>query len=62
MRHGAKVKKYTCSHEGCTSHAKTGGLCIRHGERKVCSHEGCSKYAEKGGVCRSHGANKIVGD
>jgi len=28
-RHGAKVK--LCSSEGCTNHAKNGGVCVRHG-------------------------------
>ena len=25
-----KVKKYTCSHEGCTHQVQTGGVCSRH--------------------------------
>ena len=55
MRHGAKRKH--CSHEGCTSFVKKGGVCIRHGaEVKKCSNEGCAKRARKGGVCKTHGA------
>ena len=40
MRHGAQVKR--CSSDGCTSHAKKGGVCIRHGakvESKRCSRK-----------------------
>ena len=30
-RHGAKRYKYTCAHEGCTNHARTGGVSVpRH--------------------------------
>ena len=59
MRHGARVKKYTCSHEVCSNQSVKGGVCIRHGaEKKICSHEGCTKYAQVGGVCRRHGAKR----
>jgi hypothetical protein len=43
IKHGAKVKKYTCSHEGCTNYARRGGVCVRHGAKvKLCRHEGCT--------------------
>eukprot|EP00986_Skeletonema_menzelii_P018517 scaffold26652_cov151-Skeletonema_menzelii.AAC.11 len=32
VRHGSKVKR--CSSEGCTSYAKKGGVCVRHGAVK----------------------------
>jgi len=57
-----RVKKgrgWECSHEGCTSHAKKGGVCVKHGAkitRKNCSREGCTKLAARGGVCIRHGA------
>ena len=52
-------KKYQkkCMNEGCTNHAKRGGLCIRHGAKvKRCSSEGCTNTAQNGGVCMRHGA------
>jgi hypothetical protein len=32
-RHGAQVKR--CSNPGCTNHIVKGGVCTRHGGRKV---------------------------
>ena len=47
----------TCSHEGCTNHARKGGVCMRHGALvKTCSHEGCINGTIKGGICWKHGA------
>eukprot|EP00984_Skeletonema_dohrnii_P002766 scaffold955_cov79-Skeletonema_dohrnii-CCMP3373.AAC.8 len=55
-----RVKK-RCSVEGCTNHAKNGGVCIKHGaEVKLCSVEGCTNYAKKGGLCIRHGAKVEV--
>jgi hypothetical protein len=46
-----------CSHEGCTSQFRAGGLCSRHGaQQKSCSMEGCKSQAQKEGVCVTHGA------
>jgi hypothetical protein len=60
VTHGAKVKFYQCSHEGCTSLARNGGVCKKHGAKvKLCSQERCNNQAVKGGVCRRHGANKL---
>jgi len=50
-------KRKTCSVDGCTSLAKKGGVCWRHGAKeKFCSHEGCTNQARQGGVCITHGA------
>ena len=59
MRHGAIVKVILCKYEGCTNHAKQGGVCFKHGakvKRKQCSSEGCTNKVVRGGVCRRHGA------
>jgi len=48
-----------CSGEGCTSVARKGGVCMKHGAVvtiKTCKHEGCTSIAQKGGVCVKHGA------
>jgi len=48
-----------CSGEGCTSVARKGGVCMKHGAVvtiTTCSHEGCTSNAQKGGVCVKHGA------
>jgi len=46
-----------CSITGCTSNAKIGGICCKHGAKtKRCSHNGCTNQVVKGGVCRRHGA------
>eukprot|EP00577_Skeletonema_sp_RCC1716_P000343 CAMPEP_0113432174 /NCGR_PEP_ID=MMETSP0013_2-20120614/34015_1 /TAXON_ID=2843 ORGANISM="Skeletonema costatum, Strain 1716" /NCGR_SAMPLE_ID=MMETSP0013_2 /ASSEMBLY_ACC=CAM_ASM_000158 /LENGTH=94 /DNA_ID=CAMNT_0000321291 /DNA_START=32 /DNA_END=313 /DNA_ORIENTATION=+ /assembly_acc=CAM_ASM_000158 len=54
-----KRYRYECSAEGCTNHAKKGGVCSRHGakvEAKLCSVDDCTNYAKRGGVCWRHGA------
>ncbi len=59
IKHGAKHKRF--SRDGCTSIAKKGGLCIRHGakeKRKRCISDGCTNQVVKGGVCMRHGAKK----
>lgn len=52
--------RYLCSSNGCTSYAKRGGVCYKHGakvKRKMCSHIGCNSGARgKEGVCTRHGA------
>ena len=54
---GTKKYIYICSHDGCNSHAKVGGVCIKHGAQiKRCSHNNCTKQAQIGGVCVRHGA------
>ena len=62
-----KTKK-TCSHKGCTSYARKGGVCVTNGAKVKrcsfegctnqvrCSFEGCASSAQKGGVCWRHGA------
>ena len=53
---GKRARKI-CSHEGCTTQARKGGICIKHGaEQKRCSHYGCANAALNRGVCISHGA------
>jgi len=62
-RHGAKVKKYICSSEGCTNQVINGGVCIRHGakvKKYICSSEGCPNVVIKGEVCMRHGGKKKV--
>ena len=55
-----KKKVKECSSEGCTNHAKRGGVCRRHGAKeKQCSSEGCKNIAKKGGVCWRHGAKDL---
>ncbi len=57
-------RKYTyeCSAGGCTNNVQNGGVCIRHGARKLkrrlCSSKGCTSIAKKGGVCYRHGAKR----
>ena len=61
---GMKHKGYNLySHEGCTSKAKVGGVCIKHGavvKSKTCKEEGCTNIVVQGGVCTKHGANRTV--
>ena len=48
-----------CSTEGCTSLARNGGLCLRHGARRTrgtCSHKGCANLVQNLGLCFKHGA------
>eukprot|EP00985_Skeletonema_marinoi_P001037 scaffold430_cov73-Skeletonema_marinoi.AAC.1 len=54
-----KRYRYECSAEGCTNHAKKGGVCSRHGakvEAKLCSVDDCNNISRAGGVCWRHGA------
>jgi hypothetical protein len=60
IKHGAKVKQ--CSNEGCTNHAKKGGVCVKHGatqKRKECSIEGCTNQANGRGMCNRHKRNVL---
>ena len=57
----ADWRKYAkiCSANGCTTLARKGQKCIRHGAtwtKKRCSSEGCTNQARRGGVCARHGA------
>jgi hypothetical protein len=49
-----------CSQDGCTNALVKGGVCIKHGAkkiRKICSYDGCTNNARgKDGVCIRHGA------
>eukprot|EP00984_Skeletonema_dohrnii_P031239 scaffold23483_cov118-Skeletonema_dohrnii-CCMP3373.AAC.2 len=45
-----------CSAHSCTTKARIGGLCCRHGGKKLCSKRGCTNMATIGGVCITHGA------
>ena len=59
IKHGAKVKVYVCSYEGCTNRAIQGGVCMRHGAKvKLCSSEGCTNQVQRRGVCWRHGAKE----
>ena len=58
MKHGAKVKRYECSADGCTKYVVNGGVCVRHGAKvKLCSSERCTNIVVNGGVCIRHGAS-----
>ncbi len=53
-------KKYRklCSVDECTSYARSGGVCVKHGakatQRKLCTIEGCMTQARNGGLCQKH--------
>jgi hypothetical protein len=51
VRHGANVS--LCNIEACTTRAKKGGVCIRHGAKKRSNvaAKACTNHAVKGGVC-----------
>ena len=55
-----KVKKVRvrkeCEREGCTTPAKSRGLCRKHGGGKRCTEPDCDKAAGRGGKCSGHGA------
>jgi hypothetical protein len=54
-----KRARKKCRHEGCTNHAKVGGVCIKHVAKvKTCRHGGCANKIVKGGVCVKHGAKR----
>ena len=36
--------------------AKKGGVCIKHGGKRLCKTEGCTNQAQARGVCINHGA------
>ena len=53
--------KLCSSSEGCTNHAKVGGVHRKRTGakvqcRKICSADGCTKQAQNGGKCIKHGA------
>ena len=51
-----KRQKPECSHPYCESIAQRGGLCRKHGVKRICSAEGCWRQIQQGGVCIFHGA------
>eukprot|EP00985_Skeletonema_marinoi_P010704 scaffold5026_cov215-Skeletonema_marinoi.AAC.3 len=52
-----KRTRKICSIESCTSQARNGGLCQRHGAKvSLCTFDGCSNQVINGGVCIRHGA------
>ena len=55
MRHGAKLKRKQCKHEGCTNIVVNGGVCIRHGAKKEIY---LTNRVVKGGVCIKHGSKR----
>eukprot|EP00984_Skeletonema_dohrnii_P034407 scaffold33550_cov114-Skeletonema_dohrnii-CCMP3373.AAC.2 len=61
IRHGAQIKLWLCSSEGCTNLDLVidGGVFTRHGAKvKQCNSKGCTNLAkcECGGLCIRHGA------
>ena len=57
-----KRKQYTkeCEREGCTTLARSRGLCKKHGGGKRCSEPDCDKAAVKGEWCSGHGGNALT--
>jgi hypothetical protein len=53
-------KREECEREGCTTGARSRGLCRKHGGGKRCSEPDCEKAAQKGGWCSGHGANVLM--
>ncbi|OQR80642.1 hypothetical protein THRCLA_23446 [Thraustotheca clavata] len=51
-----KLKK--CIVHGCTSGARSKGLCKAHGGGKRCGREGCNLSDQGGGFCIRHGGGK----
>jgi hypothetical protein len=51
--------KQICSADGCTTFARSGGVCVKHGAKKLCSIEGCKTQARYGGLCQKH-SNAVV--
>ncbi|KAH9099470.1 hypothetical protein Ae201684P_018485 [Aphanomyces euteiches] len=44
-----------CRFFGCSSYARNGGLCTRHGGGRKCVMENCKTPSQTGGLCRIHG-------
>ncbi|OQR95236.1 hypothetical protein ACHHYP_00166 [Achlya hypogyna] len=44
-----------CRVASCTSYARNGGCCTRHGGGRKCLMENCSTPSQTGGLCRLHG-------
>ena len=53
------AQPHICTREGCTSHSKARGLCIKHGAYGTCKTIGCSTNAQARGLCTKHGAKGI---
>ena len=51
------VPTCSCSIGGYKNSAPgVGGMCIKHGGKRICSQEGCDRTVQNRGVCISHGA------
>ena len=48
-------KRKECERDGCTTPAKSRGLCGKHGGGTRCTEPDCDKAAVKGGKCSGHG-------
>ncbi|KAH9099762.1 hypothetical protein Ae201684P_018772 [Aphanomyces euteiches] len=44
-----------CRFYGCSSYARNGGLCTRHGGGRKCVMANCTTPSQTGGLCRIHG-------
>ncbi|ETV87213.1 hypothetical protein H257_02182 [Aphanomyces astaci] len=44
-----------CRFHNCTSYARNGGLCTRHGGGRKCHIVHCTTPSQTGGLCRLHG-------
>ncbi|EQC40522.1 hypothetical protein SDRG_02412 [Saprolegnia diclina VS20] len=44
-----------CRVASCTSYARNGGCCTRHGGGRKCLMEHCTTPSQTGGLCRLHG-------
>jgi hypothetical protein len=58
-RRKQRIKKRgpLCRYPWCKNHARRGGVCVRHGAKKLkCEVEGCVKNAQAKRRCNAHGA------
>ena len=51
-----KYQRPECSYPYCETLAVRGGMCRKHGVKRICSAEGCWRQVQQGGVCIFHGA------
>ena len=57
--HGEGVWNKNCDKSGCTTKAKSRGLCQKHAAKSLCAAPGCTTNAQARGVCHKHGARGI---
>ncbi|KAF0686092.1 Aste57867_22057 [Aphanomyces stellatus] len=52
---GPQNRNARCRHMGCSSYARNGGFCTRHGGGRKCLMVDCVTPSQTGGLCRLHG-------